>query len=92
MLLEVNPDIPGWPGRSLLENSEEHRYFALKTSNGAMEFECKNAAVHQLWTTGIAYLLCMQQQNFQRCSRLTFGTPEGEVVHLSPHLGHKLAL
>jgi len=78
--------------RSLLENSEEHRYFALKTSNGAMEFECKNAAVHQLWTTGIAYLLCMQQRNFQSCSRLTFGTPEGEVVHLSPHLGHKLAL
>ncbi|KAH8953189.1 hypothetical protein BDL97_08G010900 [Sphagnum fallax] len=92
MLLQVNPDIPGWPGRSLLENSEERRYFALKTSNGAMEFECKNAAVHQLWTTGIAYLLCMQQLNFQRCSRLTFGTPEGEVVHLSPHLGHKLAL
>ncbi|CAK9192883.1 unnamed protein product [Sphagnum jensenii] len=91
-LLQVYPDIPAWPGRNLLENSEKRRYFALKTSSGDMEFECKNAAVHQLWTTGIACLLYMPDRHQQRCSRFAYETSEGDMVHLSPHLAHKLTL
>jgi hypothetical protein len=87
-LLQVYPDIPAWPGRNLLENSEKRRYFALKTSSGDMEFECKNAAVHQLWTTGIACLLYMPDRHQQRCSRFAYGTSEGDMVHLA----HKLTL
>ncbi|KAJ7526394.1 hypothetical protein O6H91_16G005200 [Diphasiastrum complanatum] len=69
MILDVYPDIPSWPGRSLLDNGEQRRYFGLKTTRGIAEFECKSVYIHNLWIQGISHLLSIayqqQQQQYQ---------------------------
>ncbi|CAM6094905.1 unnamed protein product [Calypogeia fissa] len=65
LLLHVYPDIPAWPGRQLLEHGDERRYFALKTTRGDVEFECRSVTEHQLWTDSIKRLLCLSNR-FQR--------------------------
>ncbi|EPS72666.1 hypothetical protein M569_02090, partial [Genlisea aurea] len=58
VILDVCKDIPAWPGRHLFEDGEQRRYFALKTEGrGTVEFECRNAREHEMWTQGVARLL-----------------------------------
>ncbi|BFI15963.1 hypothetical protein MPTK1_5g17610 [Marchantia polymorpha subsp. ruderalis] len=66
LVLHVYPDIPAWPGRQLLDNGDQRRYFALKTTRGDVEFECKTVHEHQLWTEGINRLLCLSKRYCQR--------------------------
>ncbi|EFJ20519.1 hypothetical protein SELMODRAFT_443866 [Selaginella moellendorffii] len=62
IVLDVDANIPAWPGRSLLDNGEQRRYFGLKTATGMLEFECKSEYEHRLWTQGIAHLLHLSSQ------------------------------
>ncbi|KAF8388107.1 hypothetical protein HHK36_026773 [Tetracentron sinense] len=58
VVLEVCKDIQAWPGRHLLENGEQRRYFGLKTSmRGLVEFECRNQREYDVWTKGVSRLL-----------------------------------
>lgn len=58
VVLEVRKNMTAWPGRHLLENGEQHRYFGLKTTiRGIVEFECKNEKEYQMWTQGVSRLL-----------------------------------
>ncbi|KAL2613386.1 hypothetical protein R1flu_025078 [Riccia fluitans] len=66
LVLHVYPDIPAWPGRQLLDNGDQRRYFALKTSRGDVEFECRTVREHQVWTEGINRLLCLSRRYCQR--------------------------
>ncbi|EFJ28346.1 hypothetical protein SELMODRAFT_267397 [Selaginella moellendorffii] len=63
IVLDVDANIPAWPGRSLLDNGEQRRYFGLKTATGMLEFECKSEYEHRLWTQGIAHLLHLSSQH-----------------------------
>ncbi|KAJ7520774.1 hypothetical protein O6H91_19G022400 [Diphasiastrum complanatum] len=64
IVIDLYPDIPAWPGRNLLENGEQLRYFGLKTNDGVTEFECRSVYLHKLWTQGISHLLAQQQQQY----------------------------
>ncbi|XP_031100956.1 VAN3-binding protein-like [Ipomoea triloba] len=58
VVIEVCKDIPAWPGRHLLEDGEQRRYFGLRTEvRGLVEFECKNQKEYDMWTQGISRLL-----------------------------------
>ncbi|KAF8392329.1 hypothetical protein HHK36_022671 [Tetracentron sinense] len=58
VVLEVCKDITAWPGRPLLENGEQRRYFGLKTSmRGLIEFECSDQREYDVWTKGVSRLL-----------------------------------
>lgn len=62
IIFQVFSNIRAWPGRNILEGSENRRYFALRTSSGDMEFECRNKEEHQVWTEGISRLLYISSQ------------------------------
>lgn len=67
VVLEVCRDIPAWPGRHLLEDGEQRRYFGLKTEDrGLVEFECKNAKEYEMWTKGVARLLSIVSERKRR--------------------------
>ncbi|XP_024517314.1 VAN3-binding protein [Selaginella moellendorffii] len=58
VVVDVYTEIPAWPGRSLLENGEQRRYFGVKTNTAELEeFECRSDYEHKIWTQGISYLL-----------------------------------
>nr|GMD15489.1 VAN3-binding protein-like [Ipomoea batatas] len=58
VVIEVCKDIPAWPGRHLLEDGEQRRYFGLRTEvRGLVEFECKNQKEYDMWTQGVSRLL-----------------------------------
>ncbi|KAI4378564.1 hypothetical protein MLD38_016023 [Melastoma candidum] len=60
VVIDVCKDIPAWPGRHLLEDGDERRYFGLKTvTRGVVEFECKNRREYDIWTYGVSRLLTM---------------------------------
>lgn len=63
MVVEVRKNMTAWPGRQLLENGEQHRYFGLRTTTrGIVEFECKNDMEYEMWTRGVSRLLSMASQ------------------------------
>ncbi|PIN17777.1 hypothetical protein CDL12_09552 [Handroanthus impetiginosus] len=67
VVLEVLRDIPAWPGRHLLEGSEDRRYFALKTvARGVVEFECRNQREYDVWTQGVSRLLAIAAEKNNR--------------------------
>ncbi|XP_047327839.1 VAN3-binding protein [Impatiens glandulifera] len=58
VVFEVCKNLPSWPGRHLLEDGEQRRYFGLRTENrGLVEFECKNQREYDIWTHGVSRLL-----------------------------------
>uniref|UniRef100_A0A7N0U1M1 VAN3-binding protein n=1 Tax=Kalanchoe fedtschenkoi TaxID=63787 RepID=A0A7N0U1M1_KALFE len=60
VVLGVCKSIPSWPGRHLLEDGEQCRYFGLKTAvRGVVEFECRDQQEHDLWTEGVSRLLAI---------------------------------
>ncbi|KAE8663496.1 SWR1-complex protein 4-like isoform X2 [Hibiscus syriacus] len=60
VIMEVIKDIPAWPGRHLLDDGENRRYFGLKTAmRGVVEFECKNQKEYDVWTLGVSRLLAL---------------------------------
>jgi hypothetical protein len=59
--VDVIRDIPPWPGRGLLDNATERKYFGIKTNTGMMELESKNESEYELWTKGISHLLSLAQ-------------------------------
>ncbi|GBG62234.1 hypothetical protein CBR_g29841 [Chara braunii] len=61
LVLGISGDVSPWPGRSLLENGEEHRYFRLHTNRGDLEFETNSTYEYQLWVEGTARLLAYAQ-------------------------------
>ncbi|WOG83661.1 hypothetical protein DCAR_0102838 [Daucus carota subsp. sativus] len=63
VVLEVHKNMSAWPGRQLLENGEQHRYFGLRTTiRGIVEFECKNDKEYEMWTRGVSRLLSVASQ------------------------------
>ncbi|XP_051118644.1 VAN3-binding protein-like [Andrographis paniculata] len=64
---QVCKDIPAWPGRHLLEDGEQRRYFGLKTEDrGVVEFECKNTKEYDMWTQGVSRLLSIVSERKKR--------------------------
>ncbi|KAL1547201.1 VAN3-binding protein-like [Salvia divinorum] len=60
VVVDVLKDMAAWPGRHLFEDGEQRRYFGLKTEGrGVVEFECRNAREHEMWTQGVSRLLSM---------------------------------
>ncbi|KAG5051798.1 hypothetical protein GLYMA_02G144800v4 [Glycine max] len=60
VVLDVCINLPAWPGRHLFDDSEERRYFGLKTeARGIVEFECRNQREYDTWTQGVSRLLSM---------------------------------
>ncbi|XP_051152773.1 VAN3-binding protein-like [Andrographis paniculata] len=60
IVVEVLKDIPAWPGREVVEDGEQRRYFALKTvARGVVEFECMNLREYDIWTQGVSRLLAI---------------------------------
>ncbi|KAG4981903.1 hypothetical protein AAZX31_10G028700 [Glycine max] len=58
VVLDVCTNLPAWPGRHLFDDSEERRYFGLKTeARGIVEFECRNQREYDTWTHGVSRLL-----------------------------------
>ncbi|RDX93036.1 VAN3-binding protein, partial [Mucuna pruriens] len=58
VVLDVCTNLPAWPGRHLFEDSEERRYFGLKTEGrGIVEFECRSQREYNIWTQGVSRLL-----------------------------------
>ncbi|CAI0448804.1 unnamed protein product [Linum tenue] len=58
VVLEVHKELPAWPGRHLLDDGDERRYFGLQTAaRGLVEFECRSQREHDIWTQGISKLL-----------------------------------
>ncbi|XP_060180769.1 VAN3-binding protein-like isoform X2 [Lycium barbarum] len=67
IVLEVLKDIPAWPGRHLLPDSDNFRYFALKTVlRGVVEFECRDQREYDLWTQGVSRLLSIAAERNSR--------------------------
>ncbi|KAG9131999.1 hypothetical protein Leryth_017203 [Lithospermum erythrorhizon] len=67
VVLEVIKDLPAWPGRHLLEDVEQRRYFALKTVlRGVVEFECRNQKEYDIWTQGVSKLLSIVAERNNR--------------------------
>ncbi|KAG9129728.1 hypothetical protein Leryth_015435 [Lithospermum erythrorhizon] len=67
VVLEVIKDLPAWPGRHLLEDGEQRRYFALKTVlRGVVEFECRNQKEYDIWTQGVSRLLSIAAERNNR--------------------------
>ncbi|CAN0898442.1 VAN3-binding protein [Linum grandiflorum] len=67
VVLEVHKDLTAWPGRHLLDDGDERRYFGLQTSaRGLVEFECRNQREHDIWTQGVSKLLCIVAQRKHR--------------------------
>ncbi|KAG9160646.1 hypothetical protein Leryth_024908 [Lithospermum erythrorhizon] len=67
VVLEVLKDLPAWPGRHLLEDGEQRRYFALKTVlRGVVEFECRNQKEYDIWTQGVSRLLSIAAERSNR--------------------------
>ncbi|KAJ7300161.1 hypothetical protein O6H91_09G043200 [Diphasiastrum complanatum] len=62
VIIDLYPEIPAWPGRNLLENGEQRRYFGIRTNRGVSEFECRSVYLHRLWTQGISHLLLLAHQ------------------------------
>ncbi|XAR57279.1 hypothetical protein NMG60_11025356 [Bertholletia excelsa] len=59
-VLEVITDMPAWPGRHLLEDGNDRRYFGLKTvMRGVVEFECRSQREYDIWTKGVSRLLAV---------------------------------
>nr|KYP48606.1 hypothetical protein KK1_029667 [Cajanus cajan] len=60
VVLDVCTNLAAWPGRHLLDEGEERRYFGLKTEGrGIVEFECRNQREYDIWTQGVSRLLSM---------------------------------
>ncbi|KAJ7216162.1 hypothetical protein O6H91_Y471900 [Diphasiastrum complanatum] len=59
LVVDLYTDMPAWPGRNLLDNGGQRRYFGLKTTTGMAEFECKSEYEYKLWTHGISHLLTL---------------------------------
>ncbi|WCJ29469.1 hypothetical protein M5689_011102 [Euphorbia peplus] len=53
----VYDDIAGWPRREKEDNKEQRAYFAIKTAERVIEFECKTIGDKQIWTEGIQHIL-----------------------------------
>lgn len=52
----VYTDILAWPGRNKADWSGRRAYFAIKTVERVIEFECSKAD-KQMWTEGIQHML-----------------------------------
>ncbi|KAG2402797.1 VAN3-binding protein [Vigna angularis] len=58
VVLDVCTNLAAWPGRHLVDEGEERRYFGLKTEvRGVVEFECRNQREYDIWTQGVSRLL-----------------------------------
>ncbi|XP_027938120.1 VAN3-binding protein-like isoform X2 [Vigna unguiculata] len=58
VVLDVCTNLAAWPGRDLVDEGEERRYFGLKTeARGVVEFECRNQREYDIWTQGVSRLL-----------------------------------
>nr|BAK05819.1 predicted protein [Hordeum vulgare subsp. vulgare] len=58
VVIDVCKDVAAWPGRHLLEDGEQRRYFGLRTADHrVIEFECTSQREYELWTKGVARLL-----------------------------------
>ncbi|CAN1728879.1 VAN3-binding protein [Linum perenne] len=67
VVMEVHKDLPAWPGRHLLDDGDQRRYFGLQTSaRGLVEFECRNQREHDIWTQGVSKLLAIVAQRKNR--------------------------
>ncbi|CAN1232980.1 VAN3-binding protein [Linum perenne] len=67
VVMEVHKDLPAWPGRHLLDDGDQRRYFGLQTSaRGLVEFECRNQREHDIWTQGVSKLLAIVAQRRNR--------------------------
>ncbi|XP_058114412.1 VAN3-binding protein [Magnolia sinica] len=57
VVFNVICDIPTWAARDGEEGSEHRAYFAIKTADRLIEFECRNEREKKMWTEGILQML-----------------------------------
>ncbi|KZV37258.1 1-phosphatidylinositol-4,5-bisphosphate phosphodiesterase delta-1 [Dorcoceras hygrometricum] len=74
ILYEVIDESDGWPFKKERDNIEV--YFGVKTSQGLMEFKCKNKIHRQKWVNGIQSIIhrrsCVQEaENYLRTLKIT---------------------
>uniref|UniRef100_J3LQZ7 PH domain-containing protein n=1 Tax=Oryza brachyantha TaxID=4533 RepID=J3LQZ7_ORYBR len=63
VVIDVCKDVVAWPGRHLLEDGEHRRYFGLRTAeHRVIEFECTSQREYEMWTKGVARLLCIASE------------------------------
>ncbi|RID60641.1 hypothetical protein BRARA_F03782 [Brassica rapa] len=68
VVVELVKGLPAWPGRELLDDGEDLRYFGLKTvEKRVIEFECKNQREYDLWTQGVSMLLSVASDRRHKC-------------------------
>ncbi|XP_050219541.1 VAN3-binding protein [Mercurialis annua] len=53
----VYSDISAWPGRENDDCDEQRAYFAIKTAERVIEFECRSKGDKRMWTEGIQHML-----------------------------------
>ncbi|XP_039142685.1 VAN3-binding protein-like isoform X2 [Dioscorea cayenensis subsp. rotundata] len=57
VVIDVCSDVSAWPGRESGEENNKKAYFAIKTPERLIEFECKSKAEKQMWVEGIQQML-----------------------------------
>lgn len=68
VVVELVKGLPAWPGRELLDDGEDLRYFGLKTvEKRVIEFECKSQREYDLWTQGVSMLLSVASDRRHKC-------------------------
>lgn len=73
ILYEVIDESDGWPFKKERDNVEV--YFGAKTSQGLMEFKCKNKIPRQKWVDGVRSIIhrrsCVQEaENYSRMLKI----------------------
>ncbi|XP_010522518.1 PREDICTED: VAN3-binding protein-like isoform X2 [Tarenaya hassleriana] len=60
VVVDVEGNIPAWPGRGMLKGGDDVKYFGIKTvERGVIEFECRTQREYDLWTQGVSRLLSL---------------------------------